>query len=89
MKILILIAGTLFVVSGVAQLWLTLQMYRAGKAWRGVGLIGVALTVFGGLTLLGYVFNGTVTGAVLVWILAAALFAGWWQSRRERARSNP
>lgn len=89
MKILILIAGTLFVVSGIAQLWLTRQMYRAGKAWRGVGLIGVALTVYGGLTLLGQVFNGTVMGAVLVWIIAVAIWAGWWQSRRERARSNP
>jgi len=47
----------------------------------------MAFTVYGGLTLSGLVFKGTVMSAILVWILAAAIWAGFWLNRRDQART--
>jgi hypothetical protein len=83
---LFLIGGTLLLIGGSAQLWTAAQSYRQGRPWRGSGLTAVAMTVYGGLTASGLVFNGTVVGTSLVWIFAAAAWAGLWLSRREHAR---
>ena len=62
MESLFLIGGTLLVIGGSAQLWIAAQSYRQGRPWRGSGLIALAMTVYGGLTAMGLVFNGTVVG---------------------------
>lgn len=78
------IAGTLLMVGGLGAMWASVRALRQGQPWRGDGLTSVAMTVYGGLTLTGVVFNGTATGAVIAWTAAAATFAGLWIARRER-----
>ncbi len=86
MENLFLIGGTLLLIGGSAQLWTASQLYRQGRPWRGSGLIAAAMTVFGGLTAMGLVFNNTIVGTSLVWIFAAATWAGLWLIRREQKR---
>jgi hypothetical protein len=87
MRSLLLVGGALMLIGGLVHLWSSLQSYRHGRPWRGTGLAATALTAYGGLTLTGLVFNGTVAGVVLVWFIAAAVWAGLWIGRRERIRS--
>lgn len=84
MESLFLIGGTLLLIGGSAQLWTAAQLYRQGRPWRGSGLTAAAMTAYGGLTAMGLVFNGSVVGTSLVWIFAAATWAGLWLSRREQ-----
>jgi hypothetical protein len=83
---LFVIGGMLLLVGGAAQLWSAVQSYRQGRPWRGGGLTGATMTVYGGLAAMGLVFNGTILGATLVWIVAAATWAGLWLSHREQKR---
>ena len=87
MGTLLNVGGILLLVGGLGQLLRSVHLYRRGGAWRSVMLMATALTAYGGLTLTGLLFNGTLLGAALVWIIAAATWAAWWFSRRERAPS--
>ncbi len=60
MSTLLSVGGTLVLVGGLVQLWRSVQVYRRGGAWRGAMLTATALTVYGGLTLAGLLFNETV-----------------------------
>lgn len=81
---LLLVAGTLLLIGGLGGVWTSVRARRRGDSWRGDGLTSVALTLYGVLTLTGAVFNGTATGAVIVWAVAAATWTGLWIARRER-----
>jgi hypothetical protein len=85
MESLFLIGGTLLLIGGFAQLWIAAQSYRQGRPWRGSGLTALAMTVYGGLTAMGLVFNGTIVGTSLIWLFAALAWAGLWLSRRDHA----
>lgn len=84
MESLFVIGGTLLLIAGSSQLWTVAQLYRQGRPWRSSGLVAVAMTVYGGLAAMGLLFDGTILGASLVWIVAAASWAGLWLGRREQ-----
>lgn len=83
----ILVAGTLLLVGGLGGLWAAAQSYRRGDPWRADALQAVALAVYGGLTLAGFVLNGNAAGAIIVWAIAIAMWTALWLGRRERRRS--
>ena len=84
---LLLVGGTLLLVGGLGGLWTAVQSYRREDPWRATALQAVALTVYGGLTLAGFVLDGTAAGAIIVWSIAIAMWAALWLGRRERRRS--
>lgn len=84
MRTLLLVGGTLLLLGGLLEGWTSVQAQRQGGPWRGTGLMAAALTAYGALTLTGVIFDGTIAGAVLVWIVAVASWAGVWLRRRER-----
>lgn len=81
---LFLIAGMMLLVGGLIGVWTSVLSRRRGEPWRGTALASAAFTVYGGLVLTGPGYNSTVAGAVMVWIIAAAVWAGLWIAYRER-----
>lgn len=81
---LFLVAGTTLLVGGLIGVWGSVQSRRRGDPWRGNALASAAFTVYGGLVLTSPDYNSTVAGAVMMWTIAAAVWAGLWIARRER-----
>lgn len=88
MSILLVIGSALMLFGGFIQLWASVQWYRRGEPWRGMGLMAVAVTLYGGLTLVGALFFGRGASTVLVWFTAVAIWTGLWLYHRERTRSD-
>lgn len=86
MRPVVLVAGVLLLIAGIAQLYAAMRSRARGNPWHGIALMAIALALYGVLTLSGVVFNGTVLSAVLVWLIAGAMWCGWWLQRRGKAR---
>lgn len=85
---LLIIGGVLLVIGGVAQSWLTLGLYRRGRPWRGSAVISGAFVLWGAAVLVGIQSSGSSLGAILVWVVAGAVWGGLWLRRREQSRQS-
>jgi uncharacterized membrane protein HdeD (DUF308 family) len=84
-KLLVVIAGAMMLAGGLVQL-VSLMRRRGRGPWRGPVVSAVAVVAYGVLALSGHVLNGTTLSAVLIWFIAAAIWIGFWLTRRDAAR---
>lgn len=84
MRAVVVIGGALMLIGGVMQ-FRSVLMLRGRGPWRGAAVSASALAMFGLLAVTGVVLNGTVLSAVLIWVVAGAMWGGWWLTRRDQA----
>lgn len=81
------IAGVLLLAAGLGQLWTTRNLYRLDVPWRRSAMIASAFVLYGLLAIWGTRPGGPWLRAMFIWVVAAILWGGLWQRRREQART--
>ena len=81
----VVIAGALMMLGGTMQLW---SIAKVRRRQRGAILGAAVMLLDGLLAVTGVVLNGTMLGAVLIWLIAAAMWFSLWLTRRERVRQG-